>query len=182
MGRDLHLPDDPPIAAAVVLHPHPSMGGNRHHPLVASVADGLAGVGVAALRVDLVDPDPRPAAALLEAIADDLLATTSTDRLVLVGYSWGSVVSLLARPDAVVARALVAPPVSMLGAADEDGTPTLVQVPAHDQFGPPDAVRDALGGWPATEIEVVKGCDHFLVGAIAPIADRVVGWTRSVLA
>jgi alpha/beta superfamily hydrolase len=182
MGRDLHLPDGPPVAAAVVLHPHPAMGGDRHHPLVVAVAEGLAGAGVAALRVDLPDPDPQASAAALEVVAEELLVDTSVDRLVLVGYSWGAAVSLLARPPQLVARALVAPPASMLASAEPDGAPALVQVPAHDQFGPPDAVREAIGSWPATEIEVVEACDHFLAGAVARIADRVVAWTRSVLA
>jgi dienelactone hydrolase len=158
------------------------MGGDRHHPLVVGIAEGLAAIGVAALRVDLTDPNPAPAASALEAIAAELLAGTDAGRLVLAGYSWGSAVSLLARPPELVARALVAPPASMLDGADDDGTPMLVQVPAHDQFGPPDAVRAALDGWAATEVEVVEGCDHLLAGAVDRIARRAVDWTRSALA
>jgi pimeloyl-ACP methyl ester carboxylesterase len=149
--------------------------------VVVAAAEGLAGIGVAALRVDLTDPDPAPSALALEQVAAELLAETGTERLVLVGYSWGSVVSLLARPTALVARALVAPPVSMLGPGEGDGAPMLVQVPDHDQYGPPDAVQEAMGSWPGTEIEVVEGCDHFLAGAVARIADRLVGWTGSQL-
>ena len=38
-GRDLHLPTDgSTTAAAIVLHPHPAMGGDRHHPLVVALA------------------------------------------------------------------------------------------------------------------------------------------------
>jgi alpha/beta superfamily hydrolase len=181
MGRDLHLPDGAATAAAVVLHPHPGMGGDRHHPLVVALADGLSSIGVAALRVDLADPDPEPSAAALEEVAVAHLAEVGADRLVLVGYSWGSVVSLRAHPEGLVARALVAPPVSMLAAGEGDGTPTLVQVPAHDQYGPPDAVQEAMGSWPATEIEVVEGCDHFLAGAVVRIADRTVAWTGAIL-
>jgi pimeloyl-ACP methyl ester carboxylesterase len=53
---------------------------------------------------------------------------------------------------------------------------TLVLVPAHDQYGPPDQVDDALRSWPDVTIEVVDGCDHFLAGAIGRIADRTVSW------
>lgn len=179
MGRDLHLPDGMVTVAAVVLHPHPSMGGDRHHPLVVAVAEELAAAGVAALRLDLTDPDPVMSARALEAAADELLTEVGADRLVLVGYSWGSVVSLLANHPSLVRRVLVAPPVSMLEMGSGDGVPALVLVPAHDQYGGPEAVTAAMGDWAATTIEVVPGADHFLAGAVAPIATRAVAWLIS---
>ena len=182
MGRDLHLPPEGPArAAAVVLHPHPAMGGDRHHPLVVAVADGLAAEGVATLRVDLPDPDVAASATTLESVAADLLDEVGADRVVLVGYSWGAAVTALASPGALVARVLVAPPVSMLEEAVPGGAPTLVLVPAHDQYGPPDDVRRATDEWPSTTMEVVEGTDHFLVGAVAKITDRTVAWVTSQL-
>ena len=174
--RDLHLPEGEPAGAAVVLHPHPGMGGDRHHPLVVAIAEGLADAGLAALRIDLTDPDPAAAVAPLEQASRELLEETGTDRLVLVGYSWGSIATSLARPPQLTHRVLIAPPVSMLTLTEGGGVPTLVLVPVHDQFGPPDAVRDAMGEWPATTIEVVEGTDHFVAGAVARIADRTVSW------
>lgn len=180
-GSDLHLPDGPPRAAAVVLHPHPGMGGNRHHPLVVAVADGLAGAGIAALRPDLPDPDPQRGAAALDELATGLLDELGVDRLLLVGYSWGAAVSARSSHPRLVARVLVAPPSSMLdevaAPATPTPTPTLVLVPAHDQFGPPDAVEPIVAGWPDAALEVVAGCDHFLAGAVARIADRAVAWS-----
>ena len=160
---------------AVVLHPHPSMGGDSTHPLVVAIADGLAAKGVAAVRPDLRDPNPQPSAAVLEEVATGLEA----ERVYLVGYSWGSVVSALAKPDGLAARVLVAPPVSMQFPDAGDGTRTLVLVPEHDQYGGPDAVRAALGEWENTTIEVVDGADHFVMGAVDQIATRVVEWLTS---
>ncbi len=184
MGQDLHRPDDGSATdvAAVVLHPHPGMGGDRHHPLVVAVAEGLAARRVAALRPDLTDPDPDVAAAGLEAASTELLVEAGATRLVLVGYSWGSIVTLRARPEALAARVLVAPPVSGFELGGTDGTPTLVLVPAHDQFGPPDAVSAALDGWEGTVMEVVEGADHFLAGAVGRIADRVADWVVATTA
>jgi pimeloyl-ACP methyl ester carboxylesterase len=156
------------------------MGGDRHHPLVVSVAEGLAAAGVAALRIDLRDPDVGTATSQLEEVAADLLAETGVDRLVLVGYSWGAAVACASSPAGVLARVLIAPPVSMLELTP-GASPTLVLVPAHDQYGPPDAVRETVASWPAAEIEVVEGCDHFLVGAVARIAQRTAGWLASRL-
>ena len=176
-GRDLHLPSEgAPRAAAVVLHPHPSMGGNRHHPLVVAVAEGLAACGVAVLRPDLPDPDTVTAARELDLMAQDLVSEVGVSQLMLVGYSWGSIVTVLASVKAAK-RVLVAPPVSLIGdGLAPAGIPTLVLVPAHDQYGPPDAVHAVMADWPATTIEIIDGTDHFLAGAMGRIVDRSVGW------
>jgi alpha/beta superfamily hydrolase len=177
VGRDLHLPSGAaPTAAAVVLHPHPAMGRDRHHPLVVAVAEGLAAAGVAALRVDLRDPDVTASAPALEDLAADLLADVDAERLFLVGYSWDSVVAALATPDGLAARVLVAPPVAMFDLPASGDVPALLLVPTHDQYGGPDVVRDAIGSACNATMEVVAGADHFLAGAISRIADRAVSW------
>jgi alpha/beta superfamily hydrolase len=178
MGHDLHLPVDgvPIAAAAVVLHPHPGMGGDRQHPLVVSLCTALADRGVAALRPDLTDPIVAASADVLEDLAEGLLVETGVERLVLVGYSWGAAVSALAEPAGLERRVLVAPPLGMMDVTVTGDEPLLVLVPAHDQYGPPDAVEAALGDRPGTAIEVVEGCDHFLTGAVARITTRAVEW------
>ncbi|MEO7429248.1 MAG: alpha/beta fold hydrolase [Acidimicrobiales bacterium] len=182
MDHDLHLPSTGSVTtAAIVVHPHPAMGGDRHHPLVVAVADGLTIAGVAALRVDLRDPDVALSARAIETVAAGLLRDTGADRVVLVGYSWGAAVAAMATPAGLVARVLVAPPVTMLepdvaSALRSGELPALVLVPAHDQYGPPDSVRALLGDTPHATIEVVDGTDHFLAGAVARIATRAVAW------
>lgn len=177
MRRDVHVPaEGTPTAAAVVLHPHPGMGGDRHHPLVVAVAGRLATAGVVAWRVDLTDPDPDTSTPALEEVASGLLDEAGVDRLLLVGYSWGAAVTARAQPPGLVARVLIAPPASMLDAAPPATVPTLVLVPADDQFGPPDTIAELMADWSDTAVEVVEGADHFVVGAVDRIADRAVGW------
>jgi alpha/beta superfamily hydrolase len=183
---DLHEADGTPAAAAVVLHPHPGMGGDRHHPVVTAVAEALADDGVTALRIDLPGPDPTDAVEELVDAAGLACDLAGCDRLVLVGYSWGAVVTALAAPGPdLAARVLVAPPVTMLSLegspAEGDAVPTLVLVPTHDQFGPPAAVGEAVGGWPHITVEEVQGADHFLAGHAATVADRTATWVASVL-
>jgi pimeloyl-ACP methyl ester carboxylesterase len=131
---------------------------------------------VAAWRVDLTDPDPEASSRELERVAGQLLEEMELDRLFLVGYSWGAAVSARATRDGLIARVLVAPPASMLAGVAAPEVPTLVLVPAHDQFGPPDAIAEVTAGWPHTTVEVVEGCDHFLVGAVDRVATRAVVW------
>jgi len=174
--RNLHLPaDGAATAAAVVLHPHPAMGGDRHHPLMVALADGLSSAGVATLRLDLPDPSVPAAAATLTDAASALRDEVGVGRLVLVGYSWGAAVVAHAAPEDLAARVLVAPPVTLLDLPAQP-EPTLVLVPAHDQYGPPADVDTALAAWPETTIETIDGCDHFLVGAVRRITDRTVAW------
>ncbi len=176
MDRDLHPAAVAPSAVAVVLHPHPAMGGDRHHPLVVEIASRLAERGVTALRLDLIDPDLETSAIVLTDAADALRAEVGVERVFLIGYSWGSVVSVLAAPDALAARVLIAPPVSMLAAPQSGDVPTLVLVPEHDQFGGPDPVRAAMRDWAGVTIEVVENADHFVAGAVTRIAGRAVDW------
>lgn len=188
IDADVHAPAGPVAAVATVLHPHPAMGGDRTHPLVVSLAEALASAGVLAVRPDLPDADTGAASAQLASLAGALAEEHGTDHVLLVGYSWGSVVSALTLPSTghLAGRVLVAPPVSVMGedlrrALEATAAPTLVLVPAHDQYGPPDAVRAALAEVPDLAIEVVEGCDHFLVGAVQRITDRAVAWVRDLL-
>ncbi len=115
------------------------------------MAERLAAQRVAALRPDPTDPDPAASASALEALATGLAAEVGADRVVLVGYSWGSVVTSLAAPPGLAARVLVAPPAAMFDVVAEDDLPRLVLVPAHDQFGGPEAVE---------AMERLAGHDH----------------------
>ena len=149
-------------ASAIVLHPHPAMGGDSSHPLVVAVASRLVARGAQVTTPDVRDPDVATAAATLESS-------------ILVGYSWGSVVVSHASADGVVARVLVAPPASMAVHVDPT-VPTLVLVPERDQFGGLDATRASFAEHPRATVEVVPGADHMLWGHIDEIADRVVAW------
>ena len=177
--RDLHEPDGRAAAAAVVVHPHPAMGGDRHHPVVVAVSEQLARTGVAALRLDLSDPSIDASAVRLAVAAAALAAATEVDRVVLVGYSWGAAVAAHAEPDGLTARVLVAPPVAHVELPVRS-EPALVLVPAHDQYGPLDAVEPVMARWADATVEVVEGCDHFLMGAVGRISERAVGWLLDV--
>jgi len=45
-----HLPDDEPVAVAVIAHPLPTMGGNMEHKIVTTLAKTFVELGFAALR------------------------------------------------------------------------------------------------------------------------------------
>jgi uncharacterized protein len=185
-------PEAEPTAVAVVTHPHPLMGGDMHNPVPAGVARGLAGAGVAAVRLSFRgsgasggehgggDAERLDVVAALEAAAGAVPGVP----VVGVGYSFGADV-LLAVDDARLAGVVaVAPPLRVLAAevlrAPRDGRPTLVLSPAHDQFCDPDQAAAVVDGWPGTTVEPVAGCDHFLAGGVQRVVDRVVAFVADL--
>lgn len=156
------------------------MGGDSGHPLVTAIAGRFDALGMTTATPDLPDPGfPRACADLIHA-ADELVAKSGAERVVLVGYSWGSAVASMVTVDGLIARVLVAPPVAMMELGSDDGLPGLVLVPAHDDFGGPDAVDHALAGRDGLVIETVDGADHFLIGATDQVAQRVVEWVSDL--
>jgi alpha/beta superfamily hydrolase len=164
---------------AVVLHPHPRYGGDRHNIVVQALFDALPAAGVAAVRFDFDSDDIAAGAA--DAVAAIDLLPASGGRVVVVGYSFGALVAGQVIDERVSGWVLVAPPLGMVPGGDaasigSDERPKLVLTPEHDQFCPPEAARQATVGWPATEAEAVSGADHFLAGATARVAERVIAW------
>jgi uncharacterized protein len=183
---DLRVPDAP-SAGAVVCHPHPAYGGDRHNVVVDALFHALPAAGVAALRFDFRPLGRRTASGEGVAERADVVAAlhrlaTEVDPTVplfLVGYSFGADVALSVGDDRHAGWATVAPPFRFSGDARPgrgDTRPVLVMAPEHDQFAPPPWVRRATAAWPDVTIEAVPMADHFLSGATAQVAQAVTGW------
>jgi len=168
-------------AAAVLLHPHPSFGGNRHNNVIEALYRALPAAGVTAVRFDFSSADVAEAAA--EAI--EALDQTTTRPLVLIGYSFGADIAASISDPRLAGWLLVAPPLQMVPMADlgaaRDPRPKRVLVPEHDQFSPPAKTRPAVDGWLATTIEVIPGADHFLSGATDMVVVQALGWLDAIL-
>ncbi len=159
---------------AVLVHPHPDMGGDRFNHLIDALYRGLPAAGVSAARFDLTSSDPdRAAADTVEAIA-----AVGPARVVLVGYSFGGDIALGAGDDRVAGWAAVAPPLRFgrFHAAGGDPRPKLLVVPERDQFTPPGEARQRSAGWTSTDLVVIDGADHFLNGAAAAVVQAVLTW------
>lgn len=169
-------------AGAVLLHPHPSYGGDRFNVVVDALWRALPAAGVAAVRFDFTSEAVD--AGVADAVAAVELLPAAVPRAI-VGYSFGAVVASKVLDDRVAGWALVAPPFGrMLPGSDADvgpdERPKLVVSPAHDQFCPPAAARTETASWRAVTLTEVPSADHFLVGATAPVADQVLAFLRSL--
>jgi uncharacterized protein len=185
------LPDRP-TAIAVVTHPHPLMGGDMHNPVPAGVARGLAAAGIAAVRLSFRgsggsggehgggEPERLDVAATVAAAVEAVPGVP----VVGVGYSFGADVLLAVEDDRLAGVVAVAPPLRVLPTdalrAPRDHRQTLVLSPAHDQFCDPAQATSVTDGWPATTVEAVPGCDHFLAGGVQRVVDRVVAFVADL--
>ena len=188
LEAELDLPDDAQ-AAVVLAHPHPLYGGSMRTGLPAALFELLPARAIAALRFNFRgvegsggSHDRGQAERLDVAAAVQALAGRAPGiPLVVCGWSFGGDVSLCVDDDAIAAWCPVAPPLAVveLGdmAAASDPRPIHLLVPEHDQYSPPPRTEELTSSWTATSIAVIPGTDHFLGGALGPIAEAVAAFT-----
>lgn len=185
LDADLAVAEDP-SGAAVLCHPHPRLGGNRHNAVIAALFRALPPAGITALRFDF-----RPAAAveggdLVDERADVAAALDELDRretgvpLYVVGYSFGAAVGLTVDDSRVVAKVAIAPPLGLMRVEPATDVPTLVLLAAHDQFAPPALAVPLTRPWKGVTVETVEMADHFFAGRAAVVASRAVDWLRAL--
>ena len=176
--------DGAPRAAAVLLHPHPKMGGDMRTPVPDHLFRTLPASGIEVLRFDFRGAGGSggshggggPEVADAEAAVAELSGLTSLP-VWLVGWSFGADVSLRVTDTAVAGWVPVAPPLQQPGidASGGDPRPAHLLVPEHDQFCSPGRAERVTAGWESTTVERIPGADHFLAGRLGALTDLVVG-------
>jgi uncharacterized protein len=188
---DLHFKSNDeqtvPSGLAVISHPHPLRGGNRHSPVVSALFEALATAGLAVLRFDfrgVGDSTGTHGDGVAErhdvAAAIRCLTERFPDvRVLNVGYSFGSRVALGVDDATICGWICIAPPLAVAPPSTErdaiarDLRPKVLFVPERDQFSPPPATSAATSKWNSCELVVCDGADHFFNQDRAQI-DRVV--------
>ena len=145
-------------ASAVVLHPHPDMGGDRHNNVVTALFEALPPAGVTAARFDFSSSNVETAAA--ETI--EMLDVVSPDPRFVIGYSFGGGIAARLSDDRIAGRCLVAPPPWKASRHQ-----AYVIAAEHDQFFTLDDVQPDA---------VVTGADHFFAGRTDEVVRLVLAW------
>jgi uncharacterized protein len=162
---------------AILLHPHPDMGGTRFHPIIDTLYRQLP---VSTLRFDFSSSDIATA----QAEARDAIDLTPGSPVVLIGYSFGADVALSLDEPEILGWFLIAPPLRLVDAealcAGTDLRPKYLAVPDHDQFSSPERARDRTSRWMTTTVVTLPDSDHFLVGHTAAVVDAVLAWLLSI--
>lgn len=175
--------------AAVLCHPHPLYGGDRHSPVVDTVFRALDGAGVMTLRFDFRgagDSEGTHGEGVDErldvAAAIDLLGTCTDAPVWVVGYSFGAAVGLDIVHTRVHGWVAIAPPLAMMPGerlAGADHRPKYLVLAGHDQFGAPESVAAITTDWANITTAVLATADHFFAGHLAAVAQQVLDALRS---
>jgi alpha/beta superfamily hydrolase len=200
LEAELRLPtagaggDEAVTGAVVLAHPHPLQGGSMASLVTSELFRLLPQRGLAALRFNFrgvgnsggEHGHGRSEAADVTAALTSMAQVWPHRPLVLCGWSFGADVSLSITDPRIDGWVGIAPPLRVLpldelaAAAGADPRPTLLIVPEHDEFRPPDAARAATADWVNSTIEVVNGADHFLVGRTEKVARLVAAFAATL--
>ena len=186
-------------AVAVLSHPHPLYGGDMWNPLVDHLFRALPASGIATLRYNFRGTgrsggshDDGKAEQLDAAAAFDAAVRLAADRspaadpppVVSAGWSFGGDVSLAAGHDrlsawiGIAAPLRIVDPASMGAAADP--RPKLLLVPEHDQFRSPAEAAEITQGWANTQLDVISGGDHFLMGHARVVGEKIASFVAAL--
>jgi alpha/beta superfamily hydrolase len=186
LEAELRVPSGPSAwAAAVLLHPHPRMGGSMRVGVPSYLFDALPAEGVACLRFNFRGVEGSTGSygggaverADVVAAVGELHALVEGLPLVLAGWSFGGDVSLSVDDERVSGWFGVATPLRVFPSLDDyvagpDPRPKVLAVPQFDQYCDPPCVRERTSSWASTTVEVVPGADHFLAGRLDRVAAR----------
>jgi alpha/beta superfamily hydrolase len=180
----------PPQAAsigAVLCHPHPLYGGEMHNNVVSALADAFQRAGIATLRFNFrgvgqsggSHGDGEAELEDVKAAVSYLLSRQHVQTIVVVGYSFGSMVGLQAGAVDPRVHKLIGiafplgfrDPSFLLGVTK----PKLLISGDHDNYSPIPALQDLLAQLPdPKQLVVVTGADHFFWGQEGEIAKAAV--------
>ena len=162
-----------PWAYAVLLHPHPDMGGDRHNNVVSALYEALPPEGITALRFDFSTSNVDTAASETREALDLL---EDQPRLI-VAYSFGGGIAATIDDPSVAGWFLIAPALTMVQPViGDDPRPKAIVAAEHDHFFSPARLEAASEGWEETEHMTVAGADHMFVGRADVVARLAVDW------
>jgi alpha/beta superfamily hydrolase len=179
MDIDIDIPDGASVVA-VLLHPHPDMGGDRHNHVIGALYLGLPRAGFGAACFDFSSSDIGQAAADTMAAIDTVTTAAPDAAIAIVGYSFGAMVATQVTDERVAGWFLVAPPLAHAPTTiGSDPRPKGLAVAQHDAYTSPAQIDDITAAWTNTERHVIPGADHFLGGSTTFVVDRVTAWLTS---
>jgi alpha/beta superfamily hydrolase len=187
----LMSPDEAPVAAAVVCHAHPLHGGMMHYKVVFRAAKALQEQGLAVLRFNFrgvgrsegIHDDGEGEQEDARAALAELERRLPGQRLVLGGFSFGSVVALrvAARDTRVRAVFALGFPLVRFGDASivrAASQPRLFVQGERDQYGSGESLRALVEPLaPPRELVVVPGSSHFFEGHLDEVQLALSDWS-----
>jgi len=182
-------PVPPARGSAVFAHPHPRGGGTLHSKVVYRACRALTAAGFGTLRFNFrgvgasegVFDEGRGETEDVRAAFDEAVRRGGVP-LVAGGFSFGSAAALRASAgDPRVAAFIgVGLPVATESAFDIriPEVPSLFVVGERDTYGPPEKLREFLGG--KATMSVIAGADHFFAGHLDELEAAIAEFLRTL--
>jgi alpha/beta superfamily hydrolase len=148
-----------PWGSAVLLHPHPDMGGDRFNNVVTALFDALPAAGVTVVRFDFSSSNVDTA--VVDTV--EMVEVLSPAPRFVIGYSFGGGIAARLSDDRIAGRCLIAPPPWR----ESHSHAAYVIAAEHDQFFTLEDLQPD---------GVVSGADHFFVGRTDEVVSLVLGW------
>mmetsp|Transcript_17676 Transcript_17676/g.26552 ORF Transcript_17676/g.26552 Transcript_17676/m.26552 type:complete len:240 (+) Transcript_17676:53-772(+) len=180
----------------IILHPWGPVGGSIHDPHVVTVTRIFGKAGAATARVTFRTGFSFGSSPILDVkgAADELLKMSNIERLLIVGYSYGSIVAQSAPSelpnDVSLGWISIAPPLDVLWAlflfngktflnkALLSNVPKLLIHPTNDQFCSTASFDSFFSNLPESKTQVkIKDAHHF---DLAPVLPEIIPkWIQS---
>lgn len=190
-GLLLLPPEQTPSTGVVLCHPHPLYGGDMYNNVVTALASACQLAGMATLRFNFRGVGQSGGShgegkAEIDDVAsaiDFLLSRCAVSRVVVAGYSFGSMVGLQAGAADARVQALigVALPVGMRDASFLHAAhkPTLLISGDRDDFAPVPKLESLIEQLPdPKQLIILPGADHFFWGQEADAAQAAVDFVQ----
>ena len=188
----LHLPDEEGrFPGVVICHPHPRYGGDMYNVIVASLAQSLCNMGIAALRfnfrgVDMSEGSFDGGVGEIQDAVEAMSFLSLSDnvdasRIGIAGYSFGAAVALAAASRSNVPQAMVsiACPSRVFNemSAQELLLPKMLILGEHDHDFPAQQFRFMARRYTDPKaIEIIRGADHFFGGHVSEVTRLATGF------
>ena len=179
---------EPPLAA-VVCHPHPLFGGTMHNKVVFQAAKALHRFGIPVLRFNFrgvglsegVHDKGRGEQDDLRAAIDYLAADFPGRPILVVGFSFGSMVGLRVGCEDARARELIGlglpADYSKFDFLETCAKPKLIVQGGSDKFGSRENVKSVFAAMSEPKrLVIVEGADHFFAGQLEKVGAAISEW------
>mmetsp|Transcript_9390 Transcript_9390/g.11254 ORF Transcript_9390/g.11254 Transcript_9390/m.11254 type:complete len:227 (+) Transcript_9390:86-766(+) len=183
----------------IVMHPHPKLGGNCDNNVVIGVTKSLVQAGYSTLRFNFRGVGASKGSSSWKGVAeredvksaiDFARSNEEIERIIIVGYSFGSAVSLAISADEkynslVDLYVLIAYPRGFITSfifqshynLAKTTKPKYFIIGNQDNFTSVSKLEKFVDGLPGPkEIAVVEGADHFFLHRESEVARKVIEW------
>ncbi|MHA1339671.1 MAG: alpha/beta hydrolase [Promethearchaeota archaeon] len=188
-----HLYKDKSNILAVVCHPHPQFGGTMQNSVVRSARDAILGKGICCVTFNFRGVGKSTGSygngigeqEDLRIVLNFFLNSEKYDSIILIGYSFGAIVSLAIANEfeQIFALILISYPFNFIKSIKpnyEISLPKLFVTGTEDDFVPISMFRNEYTRFhPPKQLALIQNSDHFYIGYEKEIEKEIINFLET---